>query len=101
MSHIVELQHKLTQNRLEANSTDAAEENIYSQIRARTARRNIDIDMLLKRGSTPCQVSQILGIPIGLVQPRVAELDRDEEERREFMQTMRFPERGGYLAIFR
>lgn len=45
MSHIVELQHKLTQNRMEANTT-VNEENNYSRIMAKIASRNKDIDTL-------------------------------------------------------
>ena len=76
MLDIIELQHQLNQNKEEAKGN----ENIFI---SRTARRNNDIDMLLKRGSTPCQVSEILGIPIGLVQPRVAELEREEANARD------------------
>jgi hypothetical protein len=88
---------------LKATNSSNEEESNYSQIRARTAsaRRNNDIDLLLRKGSTPCQVSEILGIPIELVQPRVAELEKDDEDRRRFMQTMELPKRGGYVAIFR
>jgi hypothetical protein len=32
-------------------------------------------------------------------QQDLAELERDEEDRREFMQTMKFPERGGCVVI--
>jgi hypothetical protein len=87
MFDIIELQHELTQNRLEAtNSGNTEEESNYSLVRARTAKLNIDIDMLLKRGTTSLHVSQILGIPIELVQPGLAKLERDEAERREFLQ---------------
>lgn len=93
--------YQLTQNRKEANGTANEGESNYSRIRARIASRNKDIDTLWKQGSSPCQISAILGIHPEIVQARIAELERDEEERREFMQTMRFPERGGYVAIFR
>jgi hypothetical protein len=96
MLDIIELQH-----RLEATNSSNEETNNYSRVRARIANRNKDIDMLLKRGTTPLHVSEILGIPIELVQPRVAELEKDDEDRRRFMQTMELPKRGGYVAIFR
>jgi hypothetical protein len=49
MFDIIELQHELTQNRLEANGTAKEEENNYSQVRARIASRNKDINILWKR----------------------------------------------------
>ena len=94
MLDIIELQHQLNQNKEEAKGN----ENIFI---SRTARRNNDIDMLLKRGSTPCQVSEILGIPIGLVQPRVAELEREEAKKNVYLRSLRMPETGGYVGIFR
>jgi hypothetical protein len=100
-----ELQHELTQARLEAtNNGNTKEERNYSRVVARTARRNSDIDMLLKRDTTPLHVSQILGIPIDIVQARLVKLERDEEERREFLQMGIMSESlrtGGYVAIFR
>jgi hypothetical protein len=57
---------------------------------------------LLREGSTPCQISGVLGIHPDIVRARVAKLERNEEGRREFMQTMKLPGEGegGYLAIF-
>jgi hypothetical protein len=98
-----ELQHELTQARLEATN-NGNEERSYSRVVARTARRNSDIDMLLKRDTTPLHVSQILGIPIDLVQARLRKLERDEEDRREFLQMGIMSESlrtGGYVAVFR
>ena len=105
MSHIVELEHKLSQNRMEANSTGNAneEESNYYKVRARIASRNKDIDTLWKQGSSPYQISEILEIHPEIVKARVAILEKDEEDRRIFMQTMKLPweGKGGYLAIFR
>jgi DNA-binding CsgD family transcriptional regulator len=102
MSHIVELEHKLTQNRIEANGTANEEESNYSRVRARIASRNKDIDTLWKEGcSSPYQISEILGIHSEIVKAQIADLERYEEGRRKFMQTMKLPERGGYVAIFR
>jgi hypothetical protein len=111
MFDIIELQHELNQIRLEKEATNsgntkAEEESNYSQVRARTARtrRNNDIDMLLKRGTTPLHVSEILGISIDHVKARVARLEKDEEERREFLQLGIMSDSlqtGGYVAIFR
>jgi hypothetical protein len=58
------------------------------------ASRNKDIDMLLRNGSSPCQVHH------DFVRARVAALERDEEEKREFMQTLTLPERGGVFTIY-
>ena len=57
MFDIIELQHELTRNRIEATK-NSNEEN-YFTFKARTARRDNDIDMLLKRGSSPCQPSPL------------------------------------------
>jgi DNA-binding CsgD family transcriptional regulator len=104
MTHIVELEHKLTQNRMEANSTANAneEESNYSKVRARIASRNKDIDILWKQGSSPYQVSEILGIHPEIVKARIAKLERDEEDRRRFMQTTKLPWEGesGSFAIY-
>ena len=101
--HIVKLQHKLSKNRLEATNSSNEEGN-YSRVVARTARLNNDIDKLLKRDTTPLHVSQILGIPIDVVNARVGKLERDEKDRREFLQTGDISsglETGGYVATFR
>jgi hypothetical protein len=100
---IIELQHELSEIQRERNEGNQNQmDNSYSQIKARIASRNKDIDMLLKRGSTPCQVSQILRIPMDFVNARVARLERDEEEKREFFATGEMPSGGnGYVAIFR
>jgi hypothetical protein len=104
MFDILELQHELTEIQRERNEENQIDDS-YSQIKARIAKqenRNRDIDMLLKRGSTPCQVSQILRIPMDPVQARLAALERDEEEKREFFATGEMPSGGnGYIAIFR
>jgi hypothetical protein len=101
---IIELQHELSEIQRERNEEQNRSQidDSYSQTKARTASRNRDIDMLLKRGSTPCQVSQILRIPMDFVNARVARLERDEEEKREFFATGEMPSGGnGYVAIFR
>jgi hypothetical protein len=63
--------------------------------------------MLLRADSTPCQISQILGVHPDIVNPdivkaRVAELERDEQDKIEFFQTMTLPEleRGGVFTIY-
>jgi hypothetical protein len=97
----IELQHELTEIERERNEENQIDSS-YSQIKARTASRNRDIDILLKRGSTPCQVSQILQIPMDPIQARIAALERDEEEKREFFATGELPSTGpGYLGILR
>ena len=100
MFDIIELQHKLTA----ANEEKATKESNYSRVVARTARLNNNIDMLLKRDTTPLHVSQILGIPIDIVQSRLAKLERNEAERREFLQLGIMSESlrtGGHVAVFR
>ena len=67
MSHIVELQHRLSQNRMEANTTANEEESNHSKVRARIASRNKDIDTLWKEGSSPYLISGILGILLTLL----------------------------------
>jgi hypothetical protein len=86
-----DLQYELNQER---------EDDSYSQIRARIASRNKDIDILYKSGSSKHEISYITGIHPYFVEARVAELERDEAERREFLQTGQMPSSGGYLAIF-
>jgi DNA-binding CsgD family transcriptional regulator len=104
MFDIIELQHELTQNRLEANNTAKEEESNYSQVRARIASRNKDINILWKEGSSSDQISQILGVHPDIVKAQVAKLERDEEDRREFLQLGIMSESlrtGGCLVIFR
>jgi DNA-binding CsgD family transcriptional regulator len=103
MFDIIELQHELTQNRLEANST-AKEENNYSQVRARIASRNKDINFLWKEGSSSDQIAQILMVHPNIVKAQVAKLEKDEEDKREFLQFGIMSESlrtGGCLVIFR
>lgn len=101
MTHIVELEHELAKNRTDANGTANEEESNYSRVRARIASRNKDIDTLWKQGSSPHKISEILEIHPEIVKAQIADLERYEEGRRRFMQTMKLPERGGYVAIFR
>jgi hypothetical protein len=77
----VELEHKLTQNRMEANGNANEEESNYSvsRVRVRIASRNKDIDTLWKEGySSPYQISEILGIHPEIVKARIADLERYE-----------------------
>jgi hypothetical protein len=53
----------------------------YSQIKARIANRTKDIDMLLRAGSIPCQISQILGIHPDIVKRQVAAEERYQKEK--------------------
>jgi hypothetical protein len=100
---IIELQHELDQLREEKNENENHQSSYSNQIKARTAKNNNrtkDIDILLRTGSTPCQVSEILGVHPDIVKARVAELERDEEDKREFMQTGQSPESGGVFTIY-
>jgi DNA-binding CsgD family transcriptional regulator len=104
MFDIIELQHELTQNRLEANGTAKEEENNYSQVRARIASRNKDINILWKEGSSSDQIAQILMVHPDIVKAQVAKLEKDEEDKREFLQLGIMSESlrtGGCLFIFR
>jgi hypothetical protein len=100
---IIELQHELNQLREEKNENqNQTDSSSYSKIKARTANRNKDIDMLLRNRSSPCQVSEILGVHPDFVKARVAELERDEQDKKEFLQTLTLPEqeRGGVFTIY-
>jgi DNA-binding CsgD family transcriptional regulator len=108
MFDIIELQHELTQNRLEAEATNSSntkeEENNYSQVRARIASRNKDINILWKEGSSSDQIAQILMVHPDIVKAQVAKLEKDEEDKREFLQLGIMSESlrtGGCLVIFR
>jgi hypothetical protein len=101
MWDILELDDELQQNRLEATNSGNEEENNNSRVRARTASRNRDIEALYRSGSSPCQISEILMINPDIVKARVARLEEDEAETREFLATGEMPSSGGYVAIFR
>jgi hypothetical protein len=104
MMDLLELQHELNELQEERNQEM---NNNYSYIKARIASqqsRNRSIDILLKEGNLePCKVSEILEVPVDIVKARVAELERDEAEKDEFLATGQLPqlERGGVVSIFK
>jgi hypothetical protein len=74
---------------------------VYAGIAARIAKvqqRNKDIEILFREGSTPCRISEILGVHPNIVKARVADIEREQEEKSDFL-TMRGPSEGGYFAI--
>jgi DNA-binding NarL/FixJ family response regulator len=71
------------------------------QIRVRLANRNKDIESLYRSGSSPCQISEILMISPDTVKTRIARLEEDDEETREFLATGQMPSNGGYVSVFR
>ena len=90
--HSVELEKRKVKN--QSNNNEA-------RLIARTAARiATDIDFLWKQGTSPCTISGILGIHPSTVEKRVAQLERDEAESKEFLQTGELSSEGGYLAIF-
>jgi hypothetical protein len=100
----LELQYELTQlqreREREADEANKKEENKYLQYKARIANRNKDIDILLREGSNPYQVSEILGVNPTIVKSRLAAIEREEAEKREFLALgpLSFGE-GGYIGI--
>ena len=82
MFDIIELEHELRQNRIEAGL-----EKEYVVRTAKVQRRDKDIEFYLRKGYSVEDVSYILNVHPSLVKARVAATERDEEERREFMAT--------------
>jgi hypothetical protein len=53
---------------------------------------------LLRTGSSPCQISEILGVHPDIVKRQVAAEERYQKEKSD-LQIMRGPSQGGYFAI--
>jgi hypothetical protein len=75
----------------------------FSQVRARAAKRDADIDNLLKRGTSPDDVYYILE-PLGVVRPchiqaRVAKLERETDSNDIDIITGEAFATGGYVGI--
>jgi hypothetical protein len=58
---------------------EEGEDRIAARV-AKAQRRNKDIEILAKAGSTPCQISHILGAHPDVVKARVAAIERDQKE---------------------
>ena len=97
MYHIIELHHELMKNRIEVGL-----EKEYVARTARVQRRDKDIESYLRQGYSVEDVSCMLGVHPNIVKARLAAIERDEEDRREFLSTGRMSslETGGYVAIF-
>jgi hypothetical protein len=92
MYDIIELEHWLQ---------EARGENPDMKIRTRMAK--IDkANILLESGQfTPEEVSYFAQIPMSQVHSEKDRIDREEQQRREFLATGQMPEgEGGYVAIF-
>ena len=104
MLDIMELHRRLYQNKIEAEEKRGREDNSYSfsRVRARIASTQKDISTLLREGTSPCNISAILGLHPETVRIYIAKIQSQEEryqkEKSDFL-TMRGPSQGGYFAI--
>jgi hypothetical protein len=98
----MELHSILYQNKVMAAEEEAASGNRMAErerVRARIASVNKDIVTLLRTGSTPCQISHILGVHLDVVKSQVAEIEREQKEYSDFRIMTGEPSQGGHFAI--
>ena len=96
---IMELHRRLYQNKIDAGlEKEKGEEDRITARVAKVQRRDKDIEILSRAGSTPCQISHILGVHPDVVKARVAAIERDQKEYSGF-RIMSRPSQGGSFAI--
>jgi hypothetical protein len=92
----MEIHRRLYQNKIDAG---LEEDRIAARVAKVQQRRNKDIEILSRAGSTPCQISHILGVHPDVVKARVAAIERDQKEKSDFRIMTRGPSQGGCFAI--
>ena len=87
--HISELHHKMTV----AQGQGQEGGDIQLRMKAYTASvREKDVRNLLRDGRTDNDISEVLGVSMIYVDSQRTRIEKDDEERRRFMMTLRMPQ---------